>query len=600
MINGQWGVGKTFLIKSFISSLKNKKSITSIYISLYGKSTASQIDEDIFQQLHPILGSKGVKLLGLVAKGLIKSATKIDLGKIETVTFNAELPAVDLKSIFPSPRDCLIVFDDLERCSMDIGDLMGYINSFVEHEGVKIVILADESKFVDKPEYAKYKDIKERSIGKTLEVKLIERSAIDVFINNISDLQTKIFLNKTVNEILEIHLQSETGNLRLLKQALWDFERISSCFAERHWKSSEAPRIILGVILALSYEIKRGRISRSDLAELQGNRIAGVVRRDQGKPATVVDAILTRYPEVNFDQTLLNSDILSDLLFRGWIHKEALVKGLDSSSYFASSLPEPAWRTALQVWRLSDEKIEEASRALEAQFAARDYDVPGEMFQVFGARLFLSEVGVLSKDKKHICDECIEYINDLRAKHRIRSKYVEDTGLGHFGGWKGYTFACGETIEFKNIANHYKAVVDEVAEESLPSVAEELSKLLGNNPNKFIQMISRNTYESGNYLDVAVLKYVSASEFADKIIELKPEDMSQVFIGLSIRYDTIATNDGLMSELSWLEELLSILRDKQAKLSVVSRFRIKNYCNRYLLPHVPAASTKSGGESDKG
>jgi len=69
MINGPWGVGKTFLIKSFISSLKNKKSITPIYISLYGKSTASQIDEDIFQQLHPILGSKGVKLLGFQNAG---------------------------------------------------------------------------------------------------------------------------------------------------------------------------------------------------------------------------------------------------------------------------------------------------------------------------------------------------------------------------------------------------------------------------------------------------------------------------------------------------------------------------------------------------
>ena len=113
-------------------------------------------------------------------------------------------------------------------------------------------------------------------------------------------------------------------------------------------------------------------------------------------------------------------------------------------------------------------------------------------------------------------------------------------------------------------------------------------------------MISRNKYESGNYLDVAVLRYISTSDFADRIIELKPEDMSQVFLGLSIRYDTIATNDGLISELSWLEELLSILRDKQEKLSVVLRFRIKNYCDRYLLPHVQAASPKSAGESDKG
>ena len=40
----------------------------------------------------------------------------------------------------------MIVFDDLERCSIDITDLLGYINSFVEHEGVKVVVLADEGR----------------------------------------------------------------------------------------------------------------------------------------------------------------------------------------------------------------------------------------------------------------------------------------------------------------------------------------------------------------------------------------------------------------------------------------------------------------------
>jgi Ni2+-binding GTPase involved in maturation of urease and hydrogenase len=38
MINGPWGVGKTFLIKSFLANLKDKKSITGIYISSYGKT----------------------------------------------------------------------------------------------------------------------------------------------------------------------------------------------------------------------------------------------------------------------------------------------------------------------------------------------------------------------------------------------------------------------------------------------------------------------------------------------------------------------------------------------------------------------------------
>jgi len=184
----------------------------------------------------------------------------------------------------------------------------------------------------------------------------------------------------------------------------------------------------------LSYEIRKGGISQSELPDLQGNRIARAIGTSRGKPPTNVDEIVARYPEVNFDQALINSTILGDLLFRGWVDKAALVKGLDSSSYFATPSSEPAWRTALQVWSLEDAKIARASEVLEGQFATRQFDVPGEMFQVFGTRLFLSEVGVIPRTKNVIRDESIKYIDDIKATRRIRNKYTEETRLDKFGG----------------------------------------------------------------------------------------------------------------------------------------------------------------------
>ena len=78
-----------------------------------------------FKNLHPFLGSKGVKLLGVVAKGILKTTTNINIGSSDTISINTQLPDVNFSDLFPTPSDCVIVFDDLERCSIDITDLLG-------------------------------------------------------------------------------------------------------------------------------------------------------------------------------------------------------------------------------------------------------------------------------------------------------------------------------------------------------------------------------------------------------------------------------------------------------------------------------------------
>jgi hypothetical protein len=322
--------------------------------------------------LHPILGSKGVKILSLVAKGLIKSATKIDLGKIETVTFNAELPSVNLKDMFPSPKDCLIVFDDLERCSIPIVDILGYINSFVEHESVKVIVVANEKDIENRGELEPYKTIKEKLVGKTLEVRSVESLAVHNFIDSVRNKRTRDFLKVEIKQILDIHKRSGANNLRILRQGIWDFERLAVCFSESHWKSMEAMRLILTVILALSYEIKLGRVSQEELPELRGNGIARAMRRQsKAAPPTRVDEVQDRYPDVEFEQTVISSTTIVNLLFRGWIDRFILARDMDASSYFTDPSQEPVWKTALGVWHHNDDVIERACIVLEQKFRSR-------------------------------------------------------------------------------------------------------------------------------------------------------------------------------------------------------------------------------------
>jgi len=150
MLRGPWGSGKTFLINTFLADRLKAGPTKHLYVSLYGLSSVRQIDEAFSRQLHPILSSKGMKIVTALAKGALKGAFKIDLtsdGK-DSVTIEPQLPDLNVLEYFKTPKECLLVFDDLERCSVPLPEVLGYINAFVEHEGFKVIILANEAEII--------------------------------------------------------------------------------------------------------------------------------------------------------------------------------------------------------------------------------------------------------------------------------------------------------------------------------------------------------------------------------------------------------------------------------------------------------------------
>lgn len=52
-----------------------------LYVSLYGVTSYKEIEDAFFQQLHPVLASKGMKIAGKILKGLIKTTVKIDIDR---------------------------------------------------------------------------------------------------------------------------------------------------------------------------------------------------------------------------------------------------------------------------------------------------------------------------------------------------------------------------------------------------------------------------------------------------------------------------------------------------------------------------------------
>lgn len=153
LINGGWGVGKTYLyehsLKAEIAHMENGSSDrkANVYISLYGISSTEQLSKEIVTNYLLKVKLNGnankEKIYRQISKaaGIISKMFSFSVNGL-TVDFDKGIEeAIDSIEF----KNMVICLDDLERCSIPVNDLFGMINNLVEHCNCKVIILADEA-----------------------------------------------------------------------------------------------------------------------------------------------------------------------------------------------------------------------------------------------------------------------------------------------------------------------------------------------------------------------------------------------------------------------------------------------------------------------
>lgn len=165
MINGDWGSGKSYLIKKElipeIESIKLPPSFTSesnykvINISLYGlediRSLSNLITTSIFynsEMWNTKIGST-LKKVGSVAGTGLRILSDIS-GK--SISASNE----DLKDVFmETAQNCIdinkyvFIFDDLERSTLPLSEIFGFLSNLIEGNSVKVIVVANEKEIKD-------------------------------------------------------------------------------------------------------------------------------------------------------------------------------------------------------------------------------------------------------------------------------------------------------------------------------------------------------------------------------------------------------------------------------------------------------------------
>lgn len=239
LLKGKWGCGKTHFINHWIDAYKGNPTteqvLEPIYVSLYGLSDTKQITTALNRVICPILygkAAKAGKVLAKIASAMVlKHEVDLNYDGISDLSINI---GIDSLSKFKSNDSLanskkLLIFDDLERCDIPMKKLLGYLNFFVEQCNCHLIVIGDEDKIAEGENKKIFGEFKEKTIGREFEIATDLHSALDTFVNQ---TPKNDFVVGHQEQIEKFFAMTECDNLRILRQALWDFSRFEESMTD--------------------------------------------------------------------------------------------------------------------------------------------------------------------------------------------------------------------------------------------------------------------------------------------------------------------------------------------------------------------------------
>jgi hypothetical protein len=596
-------VGKAwryFFKKGQISSKKF------LYVSLYGLDTLSAIDEAIFQELHPLWGSEQVRIVGNIIKGFLNGSLKIDLngtGK-DIASWNIKIPDLPRKvkdSNKKKTNKRVLVFDDLERCSINISNLLGYINQFVEHQNPGIIILADESKISDKD----YLNFKEKLVGKSFNVVPDFENALKSFASEVKEPIIEKFVCDHIDFIKDLYsTKANRENLRTLRNMVLDLKRIFIYFPSKAKENPEILKDIFKFLMLFSIEISSAKIKSSDIAKLVHEYKSLYVSRSL--KATLGNSSSNKSDEIDKDvDEKIIKDIAQenyDLYFKfdlynvfsskewwekffdkGLIYSEELTANI-LSKYFPDDKDTPNWRK-LYYWRkLSDEKFKDLLSTVEAEYENKKFNDIGEVKHVFGIFLDLSDEQIINIGKEDILQSAKDYIDHLNNINKVPPSQISILYEKVQDSFDNTVFASFNSPEFQQFSSYVDSIQESVRIKQLPDDAKKLIDIMISDQRKFYQMICLNNDVDSEYCTVPIFNQIDINHFTSKLFSMLPDDQSFVLLTLKERYKVInEKNKDLLSEIVWLKKLQEcIVKESELKQGKPSGYHLKKLNEDYL------------------
>ena len=157
MITGEWGCGKSYFVKNSVKEYLRKNGILDnknyIVFSLYGINNLVDFKSSFYDTIfmNQYLGESDItRKTQKFFERLFNSCSSTIDTSVVGVPLQVNLTELIHKSDLVQLKNCILVFDDIERCGLSAIELWGFINKLTENRGVPVITVANESKILEK------------------------------------------------------------------------------------------------------------------------------------------------------------------------------------------------------------------------------------------------------------------------------------------------------------------------------------------------------------------------------------------------------------------------------------------------------------------
>ncbi len=278
MIDGEWGAGKSWYWDNVLAkqieqlpTRDNSEEKPSYYkvakISMFGICSVDDLRLKIFEETNRFFANKkvktGAKLAGVFAN------------KVAGIFNVSETNAKELSNILEvfsvNLNHYVLCFDDLERIKPSLlVELLGYINTLVEQDKVKVVFICNDSEL----KHLDYRKYKEKIVRFTHTIKAdIAKMVVEFASGRNEDYSN--YLIKRKDFIASVFQKGNCSNLRTLKFNLDIFEHIYKTIGitiqsvnEQHVNAVVNYMLLLSMVYSIEYRRDNDEKKLKSLADI--------------------------------------------------------------------------------------------------------------------------------------------------------------------------------------------------------------------------------------------------------------------------------------------------------------------------------------------
>lgn len=440
----------------------------------------------------------------------------------------------------------IIAFDDLERSKLSVNEILGYINKFVEHKGVKTLILADQSKIDDKK---KYDEIKEKVIGRVLDFKADIPQVIDSLIRLYQENTefTNFCVQKKI-KILDLMDSFKEDNLRILSFYLDILHRLYPTIKIKEQSDRIYDEVLLFcAIFCITfktgdpyniYSIPAPIVVTKPMyfAIKIGTRKADHVKSDA---ECFYDKFLHETQRgYSFFQSIY------DFIFTGYLDQELLKQEIDARNIID---PNPSQKAMTLLFEshnyrnLTDEEFTENIKILLDATKNGTYSIYNYV-TLSNWLHFFSEQELIELSSSQI----ITLLNEglILAKNNNQIDQERISNMRHFGE---------ERPESKEIMQKVNDIHEEAQKNKNFDLGRKILEKIKEDDSKVINTVFNNYGTEFKFFE-----YTNPVDFSEVLLSLSNKSIDTFMQNLDDRYQTMNVGDFLYGEKETLDQLAKL------------------------------------------